>query len=536
MCHNFRFHLLLSALLVFISLPMPVQAIETTISGPEEPALVIGGSSICHGKGFLHNIVTLSSSELEDIAVSASGEATYRLGLGDCFTEAVTYSTYEDHGTPAWIYRRVYGLDLREMAEALGIDTNQVMSICVYAEDGMTKTLSDAFGTKNDRWTYDFTGTRVKTVLPILALYETTTETQELAKGVMPDLPVLGQDSPDRVDNVFGYGQTEIREITSCYWVKKVRRLRFGQEASALKVRDASGSDTDISLSSLISRGIWQAGIGSIKVQGIPAAWLLSDLGINIPAGYYLRAQGIDSYTDLSAAQLPDAFIAWQATNNGSAIKNATPLRLYLDENKVQADLVSLDVISSSEDSTLPAEVPVFTDMDNYDWAREAVADLSQRGVIKGLSSACFGPGQDIRRGDFMLMLARAYDLNGVVDDSFQDVPAGSYYYDAIAAAKSMGIAQGDGKLFRPESSITRQEALTLLYRTLSLTGCELPEGSSALSGFSDGDLVSDWARTPVDSLITAGVIQGSNNAINPFGMLTRAEMAVLLKRALGLQ
>ena len=536
MRRGLRYLLLLLTLLTAVCFAWPAQAAETTVSGPDTPALVISGSSISRGQGFLHNYIVLSRGELDHIAATASGEATFRLGLGDCFTEALVYSTYEDHGTPAWIYRRVYGLDLRLMAEALGVDTNQVMSVSVYADDGMSKTLSDAFGVKSLRWTYDFSGAQVDTVPPILALYETAAETQELAAGVMPKLPQLGANSPDRVDNVFGYGQTDVREITSCYWVKNVRRLRFGAEAPALTVRDAGGSVTDMSLSTMISRGVWQAGFGAVKAQGVPAARLLSDIGIDIPAGHYLRARGLGSYADLTADQLAGAFLAWQATDNGSAVKNATPLRLYYGDGLVLADLTGLPVISAADADTPPVVDPGFTDLDSYGWAKDAITDLSQRGVVKGVSADRFGPGQNIKRGDFMLMLARAYSLSAVSSDNFRDVPVGSYYYDAIAAARTLGVAKGDGDLFKPESPITRQEALALLHRTLTLNGQELPAGGSALDGFIDAALVAAWARDATGSLVAAGVIQGSNNAVNPLGLLTRAEMAVILKRALDLQ
>ncbi len=536
MNRNSIYHLLLTVFLFLGCFTLQTEAGEMTFSGPENPALVISGSGISKGRGFLHNYVAISPSELHKIAVSASGEATYRLGLGDCFSEAVTYSTYEDHGTPAWIYRRVYGLDLQLMAESLGIDTDQVMSISVYADDGMSKTLTDAFGIKNSRWTYDFTGTKVNQVSPILALYETTSETPVLSEGVLPDMPVIGPDSTDRVDNVFGYGQTDIQEITSCYWVKNVRRLRFGTESSALTVRDPAGSAIDISISTLLSRGIWNAVIGTVKAQGVPVLQLLSDSGIDVPAGYTLSAQSIDSTIQLSTNELAHAFVAWQATDNGSAIHNATALRLYYGNGQILPDMFILSVIPADEADAPPVVETGFTDLDNYSWATDAVIYLTERGVVKGLSSTRFGPELNIKRGDFMLMLARAYDLDAEYTDNFSDVPADSYYHDAIAAARALGIAKGDGGFFKPESSITRQEAFALLHRTLSMAGLKLTGDSSVLSSFRDGDQIAVWARNPVSSLIAAGVIQGSDNTVNPLGMLTRAEMAVILERALTLQ
>ena len=537
MYHKLKYCLLIPMLLFSVCVPVQVQAAEMTVSGPEMPALVISGSDISRGRGFLHNYVAVTSSEIEDMAASASGEATYRLGLGDCFTEAVTYSTYEDHGTPTWIYRRVCGLDLKIMAEALGIDTTQAMSISVRADDGMSKTLTDAFGVNNSRWTYDFTGTKVDTVSPVLALYQTTVETEEPSEqAVMPILPVLGQDSPDRADNVFGYGQTDFQEITSCYWVKNVRRLRFGTEEPALTVHDVSGASVTVSLSTLISRGIWQAGIGTVKAQGVPVTRLLDDSGIDLPDGFSLQAESTDSHVILSADQLEDAFIAWQASEEGSAVRNTTALRLYYGEGQVLPDLVSLSVAPADEPDASSGKDTDFTDLDNYGWAKDAVLNLSQRGVVRGISSTCFGPDLNIRRGDFMLMLARAYNLAAEADGNFQDVPAGSYYYDAIAAARTLGIAQGDGSFFKPDSSITRQEAMALIYRTLKITGHGISSGSTDLSGFTDAGQVAGWAEESVRALTGAGIIQGSDNQLNPLDSLTRAEMAVILSRTLELK
>ena len=249
-----------------------------------------------------------------------------------------------------------------------------------------------------------------------------------------------------------------------------------------------------------------------------------------------MAAQSIDgAFQELTAAELSSAFVAWQATDNGSAVTNRSALRLYNTDGRVLADLGSLRLMG--ENDAPPAPVgPSFSDLGNYEWAAEAVNSLAAQGIVKGMPDGSFGAAQPIKRGDFILMLARAFAFPASAGDCFGDVPADSYYHDAIAAAKALGIAKGYGTgYFYPESSITRQEALTLLQRAMSVDGNDMDGTPADISSFVDHDQVADWAREAMGSLVGAGVIRGSNNHLYPLGVLTRAEMAVALHKALEL-
>lgn len=179
-----------------------------------------------------------------------------------------------------------------------------------------------------------------------------------------------------------------------------------------------------------------------------------------------------------------------------------------------------------------------FTDMGSHGWAAASVDFLYDGGVTTGTSATTYGPALNITRGDFILMLYRAFNLTANATDGFKDVPTSSYYAQAIAVAKALGIAQGgsDGA-FRPTDPLTREDAMVFLYRTLSRTGRTLAEApASYLNRFSDGSSTSSYAQGSVAALVQAGIIQGDNNGrLNPKGSLTRAEMAVILHRVLTL-
>ena len=70
-----------------------------------------------------------------------------------------------------------------------------------------------------------------------------------------------------------------------------------------------------------------------------------------------------------------------------------------------------------------------FTDLTGYSAQTKAAVDyLSSQGIVNGMQPGVYGPGLSIRRGDFCLMLYRAFrfDRGGTIL-SFADVPQDAY-------------------------------------------------------------------------------------------------------------
>ena len=172
---------------------------------------------------------------------------------------------------------------------------------------------------------------------------------------------------------------------------------------------------------------------------------------------------------------------------------------------------------------------------EDWPWAVFEIDTLYEMGVIKGTGERLYSPAANITRGDFMLMLARAYNLFDDFDENFGDVPKGSYYYDAIGSAKKCGVALGVGENnYEPDSPITRQDMMSLIYRTLDTFGTPVPIASdSVLLSFDDYELISDYAKIPVAALVQAGIIIGDGHGVKPLHNTTRAEMAVVIYRLL---
>lgn len=181
----------------------------------------------------------------------------------------------------------------------------------------------------------------------------------------------------------------------------------------------------------------------------------------------------------------------------------------------------------------------------SYSWASDAVDFLRYNEIVNGTNDANtqYSPKNSITRAHFMLMLYRAFleeDYGSYsVTSNFADITKGtSAYskelYQAVGVAKSLGIATGDGTNYYPNKSISREEAMTLIYRTLDKLNLDLEyTGTKDTGDFSDYSSVSTYAKDPLEYLIEHGVVVGDSGKINPKSNITRAEMAVILHRVL---
>lgn len=177
-----------------------------------------------------------------------------------------------------------------------------------------------------------------------------------------------------------------------------------------------------------------------------------------------------------------------------------------------------------------------FDDVDeSWPWAFEQIDSLYERGVVKGVAERMYAPARNITRADFIVMVVRAFELTSDSTENFNDVAAGSYYAEALAIAKALGIAKGyeDGS-FKPTDPIIRQDMMLIIYRVMEFIEKPLAAAeTSELSVFADGGKVSDYAKAEVAALVKSGLVLGDGTNVNPQKNTTRAEMAVLLYRIL---
>ena len=178
-----------------------------------------------------------------------------------------------------------------------------------------------------------------------------------------------------------------------------------------------------------------------------------------------------------------------------------------------------------------------FTDMQDFEWARQAVKSLFEKGIIKGVSESEFAPARNITREEFVKLLCMAfYGEEKGYDSSFNDVKKDDWFYPFVSAAVAKGLVSGiSADTFGAGKSITRQDMTVLAYRFLKANNL-ISKTDTALS-FADKDAVSDYAQEAVSEMAALGIINGiGDNNFAPKEFSNRAQAAQLIYKVLNLK
>lgn len=172
----------------------------------------------------------------------------------------------------------------------------------------------------------------------------------------------------------------------------------------------------------------------------------------------------------------------------------------------------------------------VFADVSYGAWYESDVTWCARSGLFSGTADGIFNPTGSMSRAMAVQVLWRLSGSPAAEAlPEFADVQAGAWYENAVAWAAETGLAQGyENGLFLPDADITRQQMTVLLWRQMGSPPC-----SGDLSGFSDCELVSPYAREAVSWAVSEGLILGRDGGLAANDSITRAEAAALLRRAL---
>ena len=184
--------------------------------------------------------------------------------------------------------------------------------------------------------------------------------------------------------------------------------------------------------------------------------------------------------------------------------------------------------------ATFKASAPTgknpFIDVPAGSYYEDAVVWAVEKGITSGTSAVTFDPNGNCTRAQAVTFLWRAAGSPAPKTKvmPFTDVPSGSYYYDAVLWAMEQGITKGTSDTaFSPNASCTRAQIVTFLWRA---NGSPVVSGNSAFT-----DVASDayyaaavaWAeKNGVTGGIGNGLFGSDNNC-------TRAQIVTFLYRAM---
>lgn len=190
------------------------------------------------------------------------------------------------------------------------------------------------------------------------------------------------------------------------------------------------------------------------------------------------------------------------------------------------ANVIAEREADSNENQTVKM---TFIDLDTVAWAYEAISTLTDRGIINGKSEQFFAPSDNITREEFVKILVGALGReNESYENIYTDVNADEWYAKYVNTASRLGICQGIGNgKFGIGQEISRQDMAVMIYNALG-------ENAVAKDGeqkeFADMSLISDYAKTAVDTLSRMGAINGDDTGrFNPTDSATRAEAAKMI-------
>lgn len=176
-----------------------------------------------------------------------------------------------------------------------------------------------------------------------------------------------------------------------------------------------------------------------------------------------------------------------------------------------------------------------FPDVPKTFWGYEYIEAAAAKGMVNGMTDGTFAPNREMTRAEFVVMLWRMAGKPAAAKTApFTDVSANAWYRDAVNWAAEKKIVNGTSDTtFGPNGKVTRQEAVTILFRYSGGTsGMETMLTGVYDAQFTDSGDIASWAKDAVYWAVYNGVIKGTTDTtVSPGGTASRAQVAAILVR-----
>ncbi|WP_053955268.1 S-layer homology domain-containing protein [Inediibacterium massiliense] len=174
-----------------------------------------------------------------------------------------------------------------------------------------------------------------------------------------------------------------------------------------------------------------------------------------------------------------------------------------------------------------------FNDLIGYEWAKEAIEEMAQKGIISGRSEDVFDPSASITRAEFATLITKMLGLNIENEKvSFTDIEDTAWYTPYVKTAYKNGFVRGRSEtIFDPNGKITREEMTTIIGKVLIQKGKE-KANINELERFNDKTNIASWANEKVALCVKESMIRGMpDGTFMPKQNANRAQAAVMLNQ-----
>ena len=214
---------------------------------------------------------------------------------------------------------------------------------------------------------------------------------------------------------------------------------------------------------------------------------------------------GVSAAVEIPVEQTTAGMVAvlMKADDKEEVIKTS-----FATENGVIVTLSDGDIVKIVDNAK------VFSDVPSNFWGKDAIAFATSHELFSGTGENTFAPNANMSRAMIVTVLAR---LEGV------DTTTGTTWYEAGRQwAMETGISDGTNM----DGYLTREQLAAMLYRYAGESAV-----NGQITGFCDTASVSEWAVDAMTWAVSNGIITGSDGALNPQGLATRAQVAAMLQR-----
>ena len=196
--------------------------------------------------------------------------------------------------------------------------------------------------------------------------------------------------------------------------------------------------------------------------------------------GWYSDSDLSTLVTEITMDEDLTVYAGWEEENPGSDsvlnsdlhfgyLKGYTDGDVHPDREITRAEITTImyRLLTAEERDRVFTADNDFNDVTKDLWYNKAVSSMANGDYVDGYPDGSFGGSRSITRAEFVAIVARMIKPAAGETD-FPDVNESPWASDYIAAATGAGWIEGyeDGS-FRPDQTITRAEAVTIINRIL---------------------------------------------------------------------
>jgi hypothetical protein len=176
------------------------------------------------------------------------------------------------------------------------------------------------------------------------------------------------------------------------------------------------------------------------------------------------------------------------------------------------------------------SRLPVFPDV-TRGVAYNAVQWAAAEEIITG-RRGLFLPDDNMTREQFVLILYRYAGEPGVnARQVFDDVAVTRPGARAVTWAHTTGIARGERGMFRPDDTVTREQAVLMLYRYTALIRGNTTFAANSINPFIDRNRIASVAMDAMNWAVSQDLVTGNRDLLTPKDNITRAQAVLILHR-----